>query len=218
MSTIQTFDFSVNLLRALLWRNNEAVNIQALLQHKQDYSDSESRDFWTAWIEDVFDLRTANEFGLSVWAIILDVNISIQVVDLPPVNSNWGYGPDRINYFGSNYGPSQGGIVLNPEDARLILRLRYYQLTTNGNVLSINAMLQDVFGELGVAYVVDNFDMTLHYQFLFVLSSSVVLAFQNLDILPRPAGVLLTFSFSDAGPFWGFGEFNLNFNRGNFAP
>ncbi len=218
MSKIQTFDFSVNLLRALLWRNNEAVNIQALIQFKQDYSDTDSRDFWNSWIEDVFDLRTANEFGLSVWAIILGVNITIEPTTLPAVNTNWGYGSFRVNYFGANYAPTQGGIVLNAEDARLILRLRYYQLTTNGNVLDINALLQDVFGHLGAAYVVDNLDMTIHYQFLFVLSSSLVLALQTFDALPRPAGVLLTFSFSDAGPFWGFGPFNLNFNRGNFAP
>ena len=221
MSTIETFDFSVDILRALLWRNNSAVNIQALLAFKQANYDADSRDFWENWIRDVFDLRTANEFGLNVWSIILGLNITIAptVAPTPSVpGSNWGYGADRQNYFDANYGPSAGDVSLPIEDARVMLRLRYYQLTTNGNVSSINLILQDVFGHLGSSFVTDNLDMTMHYTFLFQLSSSIQIALSNFDLLPRPSGVLVTFAVDFANANFGFGEFRKNFGNGNFSP
>lgn len=222
MSTIQEFDFSVDILRALLWRNNEAPNIKALLEFKQANFDADSRDFWADWTRDVFDLRTANEFGLNVWSIILGINITIEPTVTPIPNTNWGFGADRIN-FGtpinlSNFTPSAGETSLSLEDARLVLRLRYYQLTTNGNVSDINLILEDVFGAQGAAYVTDNLDMTIHYTFLFQLSSSVQRVLTNFDILPRPAGVLVTFAVDFANSDWGFGAFRMNFENGGFTP
>lgn len=91
MSTrIQTFDYSINLLRALLWQDNQATALTALLQQKQDWYDTNVSTFWENWVQDVFDLRTANEFGLAVWAIILGVPTS---AILPPTNkANFGFG------------------------------------------------------------------------------------------------------------------------------
>lgn len=232
MSTIQELDFSVDMLRALLWRNNEAPNLQALLEFKQANFDADSQDFWTNWVQDVFNLRTANEFGLNVWSIILGINITIEPTATPTPNTNWGFGPDRIN-FGtpinlSNFTPSVSATSLSLEDARLVLRLRYYQLTTNGNVSDINLILKDVFrSQLGrrarirgltAAYVTDNLDMTIHYTFLFQLSSSLQLVLKNFDILPRPAGVLVTFAVDFANNDFGFGGFRKNFENGNFTP
>lgn len=74
MSTqVQSFDYSVDLLRSVLWAYNEAENLQGLLNAKQTWYDKNHVEFWESWITDVFDLRTANDFGLSVWAVILDL-------------------------------------------------------------------------------------------------------------------------------------------------
>ncbi len=221
MSRIETFDFSVDIIRALLWRNNEAPNLLALLTFKQDYFNSESDDFWNDWVRDVFDLRTANEFGLNVWSIVLGINITIEPV-ASPTNSNFGFGALRLN-FGtpinlSNFSPSTGEFSLGLEDARVVLRLRYYQLTSNANVTDINLILEDVFGDLGASYVNDNLDMTLDYTFLFQLSSSLQNVLSKFDLLPRPAGVLVNFSVDFANSNFGFGEFRKNFEHGNFSP
>lgn len=191
MSTIELFNFSTNILRSLLWRHNKAVNLQALLQNKQDFFDVNSTDFWTDWVVDVFDLQTANDFGLHVWSIILGLNITIEPSTLIP-NSNFGFGAFRKNFNNGNFTSASGDIVLTTEDARTILRLRYYQLTTNGNVIDINLAMADVFGVLGLAYVVDNLDMTIEYVFEFALNASTLLALLTFDVLPRPAGVGLT--------------------------
>jgi len=219
MRTIQTFDYSVNILRALLWRNNNAQNITALLNFKQAYFDSESEDFWTDWVKDVFDLRTANEFGLNVWSVILGLPITIEPVITSTPNSNFGFGPDRLNFENGNFSPSVGEFSLSIAEARLVLRLRYYQLTTNGNVTDINLLIEDVFGSLGPAYVVDNFDMTISYVFLFSLSTIIQRIMADFDLLPRPAGVkVLVVTAGPANENFGFGALRKNFDNGNFSP
>lgn len=193
MSTIETFDYSVNILEALLWRNNAAPNITELIQNKQNYFDSDSRDFWAAWFTDVFDIRTANRFGLSVWSIILGFAISIIPIVVPLPNTNWGFGPNRINFNNGNFTPLSG-FLLTLEDARIVLRLRYYQLTTNGNISGLNLMLEDIFSAQGLAYVTDGLDMTMVYVFDFVVPSSLQSVFSSSNILPHPAGVSVSFT------------------------
>ena len=66
MSKIQDFTFSANLLESLLWQYNEAETLQSILQQKQDWYDLNFSQFWDDWYNDVFNLQTANNFGLSV--------------------------------------------------------------------------------------------------------------------------------------------------------
>jgi hypothetical protein len=73
MALQQSFDFSVNLLQALIWRYNKVERLLALLQSKQDWFDTNQEGFWSDWFNNVFNLDTANEFGCNVWAIILGI-------------------------------------------------------------------------------------------------------------------------------------------------
>jgi hypothetical protein len=91
MSTsIEEFDFSVDVLSALLWRHNEANVLQSLLQSKQNWYQQNHTQFWTDWCTNVFNLDTANEFGLSVWAQILGVPLQLIV----PANTGPQFGFD----------------------------------------------------------------------------------------------------------------------------
>lgn len=78
---IQDFDFNINILRSLLWRHNTAPRLESIMRAKDSWYAANYRDFWNDWVRDVFDLRTANAFGLQVWARIL--NVPLQVA-LPP--------------------------------------------------------------------------------------------------------------------------------------
>ncbi len=75
MSDIQEFDFSVNLLKAILWQYDGSPNLKGLLDEKDAWYISNQTEFWDNWITDVFDLRTANSFGLGVWSIILNESL-----------------------------------------------------------------------------------------------------------------------------------------------
>jgi hypothetical protein len=182
---IQAFDFSVNLLRAMLWQYNEASRLESLVAQKQAWFDAENQGFWDNWMVDVFDLRTANAFGLSVWAIILDMPLTIESGNTPGEERViFGFASDDENFDNGNFEP-WAALPLTVEQSRLILRLRYYQLVTRGTVPEVNKYLQTLFADLGSAYVVDGLNMTARYVFGFPLSTDLQQVFSLFDLLPR---------------------------------
>lgn len=216
--TIQTFNFSVNLLQALLWQYDNAMRIRSLLQQKQDWYDSEQSGFWENWISGVFALETADVFGLSVWSIILQVPIIVSLNPSPTSQPTWGFGSFNQNYTNGNFLFQNGGAqVLSPEQARLVLQLRYFQLQSSGTIPEINRFLKFIFGsKYGRAYVKDDTaPMSIIYVFAFVPPSQLQFVLENFDILPRPAGVSVTYETLVPAP-WGFDTPHETFDNGNF--
>lgn len=189
--TVQAFDFSVDILQNVIWQYTDDAPMQRLMALKQRFYDTTHRDFWLNWLTDVFDLRTANVFGLYVWAKILDMAITIEDSTAKTTN-NWGFGRNHYNFGNGNFGDSNTStVVVTEEEARTLLRLRYFQLVTNGAVTGINKFLKYLWGTSGGCYVVDGLDMTCMYVFKFEVGSHLVTAMQYFDVLPRPAGVKL---------------------------
>lgn len=210
---IQEFDYSVNLLQSILWQYNDATRLQSLLEQKQTWYDVNQSQFWSNWYRDVFDLKTANDFGLTVWAIILNIPLTITSGDVDI--ERFGFDAFRLNYTRGNYAPSSSGIRLTTEQRRIVLRLRYFQLVSRGAAPEINQFMDYVFGDLGNVYVLDGLDMTMTYVFTFSPSKNLFFVLKNFDVLPRPAGVGINFVVTTRLVF-GFGPFRSNFNRGNF--
>lgn len=213
MDTVQRFDFSVDLLRALLWQYDDAEGMQTLLRLKSEWYEVNQRDFWENWHRDVFDLTTANDFGCAVWGVILNIPLSIGqpgTGDRP----NWGFGPDNLPFELGTFGRSSDGVAgLTLEQKRLILRLRYFQIVSDGSVPFANFALRAVFGQ---GYVVDNLDMTATYVFQTALPEIVRTLLEDFDLLPRPAGVAINIIYL-TGPVWGFGPENQNFENAPFG-
>lgn len=217
MSRQQSFDFSVELLTALLWQHDNAESLKSLLTQKQAWYDENQTAFWSDWFRDVFDLRTANDFGCQVWAIILGIQLSVNQggnVDKP----TWAFGGFRQNFTRGNFSNTNAvTIPLSLAQKRLVLRLRYFQLVARGTVPETNRFLKYVFGDVGNVYVLDTNDMTfVYYIFTFAPSSQLVFILQKYDILPRPAGVGVKYQVI-VGESFGFDEFNENFDNGNFG-
>lgn len=214
---IQLFDFSVNVLRALLWKHNRAERLTALVESKASWYAENQERFWLRWLRDVFDLRTANAFGLQVWARILGVRLSLPVApsgDRPV----FGFAPFHLNFDRGNFGRVGSGTEgLTVEEQRLILRLRYLTLVSRVTIPDINRAMQAVFGDRGRVYVLDPFDMSdLVYVFTFNPGTRVLQLLERFDALPRPSAVgartiVLT------RPVFGFGPYNRNFDRGTFG-
>jgi hypothetical protein len=212
---IQSLDFSVNLLQALLWQYNDALKLQSLLEDKAAWYDEEYTAFWESWYTDVFDLRTANDFGLTVWAILLNIPLTITSGGVPSANI-WGFGPFRKNFNRGNFSPSTSGIKLTTAQKRLVLQLRYFQLVTRGAIPEINEFLNYVFEPFGKVYVLDGLDMTMNYVFTFTPPSQLRFVLETYDVLPRPAGVGVNYVVTIRDAF-GFGPFHVNFGRGTFG-
>lgn len=244
MTRIQEFDYSVNLMQAMLWQYNSAERLQALMNQKQFWYDVNQFEFWGLWYTNVFDLRTANLFGLAVWSYILNIPLFIDVSTDPdaPDRPIWGFNeidgsfPDYINTYenfeNGNFAPDGTSVILTEEEQRLLLRLRYYQLVSRGATPDTNKFLSvlfegytKIFPEFGIAYVLDGLDMTMTYVFNFDLSPTFIYIFQHFDVLPRPAGVKLKYLIL-SDEVWGFNEEDggfpdyvndyQNFENGNF--
>lgn len=211
---IQALDFSVDLLRNLLWQYNEAARLQRLIELKQDWHVANQTAYWTDWVTDVFDLRTANDFGLSVWAIIL--NVPLVVTPEPdPGKIAFGFGPERANFNQGNFAPTSSSFGLTTEQKRLVLRMRYFQLVTRGTVPEVNTFMASMFGP-GEVYVSDGLSMNIRYVFTNEVPATLRLVFEAYDLLPRPAGVKVDFRSDNPGTFFGFGQYRKNFENGNF--
>lgn len=185
---IQDYKPSVDVLSAILWQYDSAPNLISLVTQKQQWYEENHVAFWNDWVRDVFDIRTANDFGLSVWSIILDLPL---YTDTPTsTDVGWGFGEFRRNFNNGNFLPPQNSIVsLTTETKRTLLRIRYFQLVGDGNVISINRFFSKLLGYRTI-YAVDNFDMTMDYHFdHYQTTSELRYAVQLINILPSPTGV-----------------------------
>jgi len=216
---IQELDFSVDLLRNLLWQYNEAESLQGLIESKEAWYIRTHTQFWTDWVRDVFDLQTANDFGLSVWAIILAIPLVVTPDPDPPNKPIWGFGSGntRVNFNNGNFATTSGSFGLTTEQKRLVLRLRYFQLVTRGAVPEINAFMARLFSDQGSVYVSDAGGMKARYIFGFVPDAALELVLQSFDLLPRPEGVGVDYAIVGEADGWGFGRYRVNFNNGNFS-
>ncbi len=215
MSTIQAFDYSVDVLRGLLWQHNRALGLRALLESKQAFYDLNQTQFWEDWFRDVFDLRTANAFGCQVWARILGLRLS-----LPPSESDlpaFGFDEFHANFDNAPFAPAgPNSVRLTIEQQRIALRLRYFKLVTRCNAFEVNRFLRYVFADVGLVYLRDNLDMTITYVFNFVPDPRLFFVIKQFDLLPRPSAVGVSY-ITTAREAWGFGEFNKNFDNAPFG-
>ena len=213
---IEKFDFSIDIMQALLWQHSDALNLQSILQQKQDWTNSNYTDFWTNWYNDVFNLDTANEFGLQVWAIVLGITLSPTSEGDSQGKPIFGFGAIHKNFRHGVFSSVRGTVFnLSTDQKRLVLKLRYRQLTSRGSVPEINQMLAELF--VSGAWVLDPGDMTfVTYVFPRALDTATRFILDTYDLLPRPAGVGVQYRI-DAKVDWGFGIYHKNFSNGIFG-
>lgn len=243
MSTIQEFDYSVNLLQAILWQYNDATNLQSLINQKQAWYTENQTQFWTDWYNNVFNLMTANTFGLAIWSIILDVPLYLINEPEDPNKPIFGFNAYNPSYptlentytnFGSGNFSSFGEVItLTDDEQRFLLRLKYFKLTSRGAIPEINTFLNYLFatsgGEFtGTAWALDGLDMSMTYVFTQPLPAVINQLLVDLDLLPRPTGVMIKAYIVVTDTIFGFNAYdpsypvleniNQNFSNGNFIP
>lgn len=216
-AAVQEFDFSVDLLRCVLWQYNDAGNLQSLLAQKQGWYAENQAEFWESWVRDVFDLSTANDFGLSVWGKILREGREAYVAGASAGHPAFGLSASRKNFGRGNFRRGNAGYLkLGTEPYRMLLQLRYYKLVSRGTVPEINAFMKKLFQDQGNVYVLDPLDMSFAlYVFSFAPAYWQRFILDDMDALPRPAGVGVRIRVVGKKGF-GYGQSRKNFS-GNFA-
>lgn len=128
----------------------------------------------------IFNVATANLFGLSIWSRIVGIPQSL-IVAL--------------------------GTYLEDEDTfRSLIMLKALSNISRASAPAINQLLQNWIGGTDVrAYVTDPGQMTMTYVFEFILTPEQLLILQQSGIFLRPAGVLSNIIASEF-PVFGFQE------------
>lgn len=149
--------YNTDQTQVLKWMQNNAPNIQAIVNQKATWYNQFHTQFWSQWEQDVFNLSTASPFGLMVWCIILNVPASL--FGLYPETNSWAYGANRQNFVysgsdptlanpntaGGNFYGSGNTTLVNLNEVRWALQLRYAALISNGRISFINQMLNWIF-------------------------------------------------------------------------
>jgi hypothetical protein len=213
--TIQPFDYSVDLMRSILWQDDTALNLQTLVKDQQNFVDSAYTKFWQDWYTNVFNLDTANDFGLAVWSIILGLPLFIDVSGDSDDKPIWGFDDDFYYNFDRGVFTTERNIILKTEEKRIVLKLRYFQLANRGDLIEINYFLRYVFKD-NVIYGLDGLDMSMTYVLLFKMSQNLFKALMQYDLFPRPAAVKLKFYDGTLDTFGFDLETYKNFDNGYF--
>lgn len=215
MSKIQDFELSADLLEAILWQYNNADHLATIIQNRQNFYDTNVVEFFNNWYTNVFNVDTANDFGLSVWAKILNVNFA-----LPPEevrnNNVFGFGDYYNNFFDSNFSPPEiEDRSLTTEQKRMIIKLTYQKYITLPSVPEINKIIRCVLGS--GSYILDGMDMTQNYVILTEeVNKENLKLIEDFDLIPRPAGVGFQHRTVTSREF-GFADYGNNFYESYFA-
>ncbi|MFN6885292.1 DUF2612 domain-containing protein, partial [Proteus mirabilis] len=161
---IQQFDYHSDLLQAILWQYENADKLKSLAHFKADYFHQSTVLFWQNWYRDIFNIDTANDFGLAVWGRILDVPLGIDISPSEKTKIGFGFGKKKANFNANFRRNTDYTLSLTLDQKRMLIRMRYFNLTQSPTVTNINQFLKRFFwrGESKV-FVLDPFDMTYMY-------------------------------------------------------
>ncbi len=214
--TIRNYQCSIDLLQVILWQDNESTNLQQLLTLKQNWYNENHCDFWNNWVRDVFDLRTANNFGLRVWSEILDVPLFGTISPSPSDYPAWGFADFGVGFDQGNFATDDNSeFGLTTDQRRAVLRLKAFKVLSRANHRDTNRFLVHLFGP-GSMYVLDGLNMTIAFIYTQEIAPELLRAIQELDLIPRPSGVQINYVKASLESF-GFEPAGLNFDNGNFV-
>ncbi len=189
---ILQIDPQIDLKQCLLWQYNNAPALRALLLQKEDWYKAHQQEFWEYWYNNVFNLETADNFGLQVWGEILDFPRQVRSVD------------GQLH-------------VLTKEQYRAVLKGQMLKFNMGASAPDINKWLKVVFGSRGKVYCLDNLNMSaVPFVFEQAPSDEILWLLANVDFLPRPAGVGYEVRIVGADIFGFNGNGMQTFNNGTF--
>lgn len=146
-TTIQDFYAGnpVPITSSIIWQYANTKALSGLINQKSNWYNTWVEQFWISWVQNIFNLITANEFGLAVWSIILDYPLFVNTA-IPDNSELWGFNsgtyPDLentyMNFDNGNFAQTGESINLTDEEQRFLLRLRYLYCVSRGSIPQTN--------------------------------------------------------------------------------
>lgn len=181
------FDFRAALL-------SQYANSPVLLSllDALNYAVDRKVDF-DAFYDTIWNVDTAQGFGLDIWGRIVGVGRALFVPD----GEYLGFSDSSDAFpFGSGVFYGAGDFTPNylmPDIAyRRVILAKAALNITDGSIPAINAILMNLFPSYGNVYVRDNADMTMTFVFDAAPSKIDYAIVTQSGVLPKPAGVSFT--------------------------
>lgn len=176
------------------------LNIITLMGEAVRWDDFEG-DFFT----NIFDITTANTYGLDIWGKILNLS---RVMTYTASNVYFGFNeadlsvetstdPQPFDQY-SFYDPDtnySGAVSLENEAYRKALMMKAMSNITDCTPSNLNASLMFMFSDSGNAWVEHDGPMQMSYHFDFTPTTSDLAIIQSSGILPKPAGCVVSYVF-----------------------
>lgn len=191
MNNIFEYNPEIDLTKHVFWQYNNAPAINSLTDSKQNWYNKNQVEFWQDWVKNFLDITNANDYGLSIWGILLEI-------------------PRTYLVNGEN-------MSLSTEQFRTVILARLKMLKMRGTIPEINKLLKFIFGRYGKAYVIDNLNMSLTYVFDFQLTDLQLAVIRDVGLLPKPAGVEAQIVSLTYDTFGFEGSSGLPFDQAPFA-
>ncbi|NDK98633.1 DUF2612 domain-containing protein [Photorhabdus bodei] len=157
-----------------------------------------SAEFINTFYDLIWNIDTANTYGLDVWGKIVNVSRRLTVNE----NAKYlGFGeallsvPTTTDPNPFNQAPFYAGesktktIELSDQMYRKLIMMKAMSNISDCTIPNINRMLVYMFSNSGRAYVTDDGNMKMSYVFEFQLSTAELAIVQTSGALPYPVGV-----------------------------
>ena len=180
--------FSADFSDVVLWQYDRAEKLKSLIANKQAFYDNNVDQFFNDWYTDVFNIDTANYFGLIIWALILGCTEYVELTSKIGQKA-FGFGEYHKNFFQSNFALSSYIYTLPTESLRKVLKAQMYNFNSNGSIYDINRVLNVIYPEHHPYATYNNTTNILTYHFPIPLSEEDMNIVMFSNMFPAPLGV-----------------------------
>lgn len=212
----------IDFEKTIISQYGNSPTILQLVQNMNAYLDPRA-DF-DAFFDYVWNVDTAQGFGLDIWGRIVNIRRELQIPNAPvyfgfkdALPSSYPF--DEAPFYDGTPPATQTYRLADDAYRKLILTKALANIASS-NAPSLNQLLQNMFADRGRCYVNDMGGMQFRYTFEFDLTLQEYAIVTQSGVLPRPAGVNAIL-FQSALPLFGFSEAGLSaapFGQGVFIP
>ena len=212
----------IDFEKTIISQYGNSPTILQLVQNMNAYLDPRA-DF-DSFFDYVWNVDTAQGFGLDIWGRIVNIRRELQIPNAPVYFGfkdalPGSYPFDEAPFYDGTPPATQTYKLADDAYRKLILTKALANIASS-NAPSLNQLLQNMFADRGRCYVNDMGGMQFRYSFEFDLTSQEYAIVTQSGVLPRPAGVNAIL-FQSALPLFGFSEAGLSaapFGQGVFIP
>lgn len=210
-----------NVEQTIISQFSNSPTIVGLVKNMNAYIDQTAN--FQAFYDFVWNVNTAQGFGLDIWGRIVDVKRNLTIT---APTTNFGFQDGLTDYAPFGQAPFYAGFpatstyTLSDDAYRTLILAKALANISATTSQALNQLLKNLFPGRGRCYVNDLGGMAMRYTFEFYLQPYEVAIVTSSGALPHGAGVSVTVLQVDLPHLFGFSEMGTHdaapFGQGTF--